>query len=315
MLHICVQLDKTSLCKMDATSYAMQTTQRDLAAWRRYGERKFHGVELSLEGTKGDVVRFDDISKTIAGEPATQEVKRAPSPQRSTSPQKDTRLPNWKTRCVQFAKSLTQFRSPYEGTEVLSVTTPDAVAYFKATFNTEQLKSHPDGVYIEVVVTTNADNISFALVDFDSGGKSSVSFSPDTGAVIKETKICEYPRKVRGAYTQTIGPTEGRFEGFMGMYLKGGLLAFYRKVEPLRSGTAKAQWETTGFVIDASWAHGGRLTPCLAFRDEGNYKVRIAQCSDKPPFEPPDLLSVAKWTTLDWDGEEHALQHHPLAVE
>ena len=29
------------------------------------------------------------------------------------------------------------------------------------------------------------------------GGKSSVTFSPDTGAVIKETKIQENPRKVR----------------------------------------------------------------------------------------------------------------------
>jgi hypothetical protein len=237
----------------------------------------------------------------------------------TTPPQaEDKRLPDWKARFSQFEECLTQFRAPYEGTEVIAVTTPDAVAHFKASFNTDILKDSPNGIYIEILVTTNADNISFAVVDFDSGGKSSVSFSPDTGAVIKETKICEYPRKVRGAYTQTIGPTEGRFEGHMGMYLKSGLLAFYRKVaQASRPGsTTEPQWETTGFVIDATWAHGGRLTPCLAFRDEGNYKVRITQCGDEaPPFPPPELLKVAKWTALDWDGEEHALQHHPLAVE
>merc|ERR1712178_161677 len=104
--------------------------------------------------------------------------------------------------------------------------------------------------------------------------------------------------------------------GSMGMYLKNGLLSFFRKVERYRGAQGDGgEWETTGFVIDAAWTHGERLTPCLAFRDEGDYKVRIVQCGDCPPFEPRDLTREAKWTTLDWDGEEHALQHHPLAVE
>lgn len=315
-LHICAQFNKADLCRVDAAGYTPHTMQRNVGAWRQFGERQFDGIELSLEGCKGGFVRFDEISKRISSEPTkTELVPRAPSPQRSASPQKNKGPPDWKGRCAQFEQSMTQFRGPYEGTEVTSVTTPDAVAYFKATFNTELLKGQAKGIYIEVAVTTNADNISLAVVDFDAGGKSSVSFSPDTGAVIKETKICEYPRKVRGAYTQTIGPTEGRFEGCMGMYLKGGLLAFSRKVERARGGTKETRWETTGFVIDVSWAHGSRLTPCLAFRDEGNYKVCISRCSDVPPFEPPEMTSVAKWTTLDWDGEEHALQNHPLAVE
>jgi hypothetical protein len=35
--------------------------------------------------------------------------------------------------------------------------------------------------YVEVQIKKNADNLSLAIVDFDQGGKSSVTFSPDTG--------------------------------------------------------------------------------------------------------------------------------------
>jgi hypothetical protein len=42
-------------------------------------------------------------------------------------------------------------------------------------------------------------------------------------------KIQESPRKVLGSYIQPLERRTERFEGYMGMYVKNGLLAFYRK--------------------------------------------------------------------------------------
>ncbi len=63
----------------------------------------------------------------------------------------------------------------------------------------EFLKDHDKGICIEVRVRKNADNLCLAVLDLDTGGKSSITFSPDSGAVIKDTKICECPRRVEGA--------------------------------------------------------------------------------------------------------------------
>merc|ERR1712146_705712 len=128
------------------------------------------------------------------------------------------------------------------------------------------------GVYLEVEVVLNPDNLSMAVVDFEAGGCSSITFSPDTGAVIRERKVREAPRKVEGAYIQplpTVLPGR-RFHGLMGLYLHRGRLAFFRKcvsglmetqdtftatLERVFNG-ASAQlgpWETTGFISDLSW--------------------------------------------------------------
>lgn len=43
--------------------------------------------------------------------------------------------------------------------------------------------------YLEVKVEQNADNVSLAIVDFDDGGHSSVTFSPDTGMILRTTNV------------------------------------------------------------------------------------------------------------------------------
>merc|ERR1719188_228628 len=86
-------------------------------------------------------------------------------------------------------------------------------------------------VYLEVEVLANPDNVSLAVVDFEAGGCSSVTFSPDTGAVIRERKVREAPRRVEGAYIQPLPslPPGQAFFGLLGLYLFQGNLAFFRR--------------------------------------------------------------------------------------
>merc|ERR1712083_265285 len=93
----------------------------------------------------------------------------------------------------------------------------------------------------------------------------------------------------------------------MGLYLHRGRLAFFRQCERVfgdddpeniasgellaegsatrsRAGESEiAPWESTGFISDLGWAEGRRLTPCLAFRDEGAYRVRVVRIGTLPP--------------------------------
>jgi hypothetical protein len=173
-----------------------------------------------------------------------------------------------------------------------------------------------------VEVLVNPDNLSMAVVDFEAGGCSSVTFSPDTGAVIRERKVREAPRKVEGAYIQPLPtvPLGRRFHGLMGLFLCKGQLAFFRRC--VAAGSEEREpWESTGFVSDLSWAEGRRLTPCLAFRDEGAYRVRVVAVTTNPPVpieqwsrqpviprrEQPGLAATPPledsvgWSGFDWE--------------
>jgi hypothetical protein len=166
-----------------------------------------------------------------------------------------------------------------------------------------------------------------AVVDFEAGGCSSVTFSPDTGAVIRERKVRESPRKVEGAYIQPLPALKQgeRFHGYLGLYLLRGKLAFFRRstldqkdqlegvgcAAPESEGVAtpplSVAWESTGFISDLSWASGTRLTPCLAFRASGAYVVRIASMTDVPPM-PVEAFGAthneSSWNALDWEAED-----------
>jgi hypothetical protein len=177
-------------------------------------------------------------------------------------------------------------------------------------FSQRQQQGACGSVYMEVEVLTNPDNVSLAVVDFEAGGCSSVTFSPDTGAVIRERKVCESPRKVEGAYIQPLTTTTpGRgFEGSMGLYLHRGHLAFFRRHATSTNDGKHLEmgpWESTGFVTDLAWAEGRRLTPCLAFRNEGTYRVRMI-CVDACPPVLPEWNAMAydemNWSGLDWDA-------------
>jgi hypothetical protein len=261
----------------------------------------------------------------------------------STSGRKLARI-DWKGRFHHFRSDVPTFCAPFGGPEITAVAHPDEVAYFRCRLCTDILDENcTHGVYLEVEVLANPDNLSMAVVDFEAGGCSSVTFSPDTGAVIRERKVREAPRKVEGAYIQPLPtvPPGRRFHGLMGLYLNRGRLAFFRRCDvsaaaeegpeqpaaPPRgggggpgstgavgpgpqtgigiadssaAGMELGPWETTGFVSDLGWAEGRRLTPCLAFRDEGAYRVRVVCVGTGPP------LPLERWST-----ENGAASGHP----
>ena len=109
---------------------------------------------------------------------------------------------------------------------------PDEVAYCRCRLRTDLLLQRPqEGVYVEVEVLANADNLSIAVVDFDGLGNSSLTFSPEFGSVLCERKVGEMPGDVEGTYITLLpAATSGRnFEGTLGFYLRGGHIAFFRR--------------------------------------------------------------------------------------
>jgi len=284
-LLIATFLDMASLSRADAVCWPLRDVHRvNKGAWCTLGAQAFLGLELEGEG---------------AFEPE------------ALLPVKHNRL-DWKGRYARFLMEMRAFREPFCSAEITQVEHADEIAYSRIRLCTEVLASvSARGIYIEVEVLQNPDNVSLAVVNFDAGGCSSVTFSPDTGAVIHERKVCEEPRKVRGSYIQPLSTiTQGQgFEGCMGLFLQGGQLAFFRRhLEAGEEGSEPGlgPWECTGFISDLDWADGKQLTPCLAFRDEGAYHVRIAHVGLQPPLMPERTAMAydeANWNDLNWDAD------------
>ena len=299
---LAAMLDANSLCSMDATCKLLrQLSRTNLGPWRAMGTRAFHGVELGREGL------FDQPDPNLELEQRNR-LKMS--------------CVDWKVRYHHFKHSVPTFCSPFSGREITTVAHPDEVAYLRCRLCTDVVaEGCSQGVYLEVEVASNSDNLSMAVVDFKAGGCSSVTFSPDTGAVIWERKVREAPRKVEGAYIQPLPRvTTGRpFHGLMGLYLYQDRLAFFRRCElqpvglnpetdsieappGLERGCQLGPWETTGFVLDLDWAAGRRLTPCLAFRDEGAYRVRIVEIGATPPLDSKVTdCRRTSWSDFDYE--------------
>jgi len=283
-----LMLDATSLCRADAACRLLFTLNRaHIGPWRALGASVFDGLELERDGL------FEQPASMLN---AAERGGR-----------KHIRI-DWKGRFRRFRADVPTFCAPFDGPEITSVAHPDEVAYFRCRLCTDVLE-HPcaHGMYLEVDVQANPDNLSMAVVDC---GCSSVTFSPDTGAVMRERKVREAPRKVEGAYTQplTTMPPGQRFHGLMGLYLFGSSLAFFRRCGGGSGDGAMTElgaWETTGFVSDLSWAEGRRLTPSLAFRGEGAYSVRIVRVGTQPPLPvghpSGDPQSAVGWSGFDWE--------------
>merc|ERR1719494_1327993 len=303
--------DCSTLSKTDLTCKAFRQLNKRLGLWRLLGTLRFAGLEVDERGIFEEPAPTPQkhlrgtIMTNVSAKPTPLGVRRATRHRMNTinttipSRHVEAREVNWKLRYSNFCKEVFEFRSPFDPNHISTVTAPDEVAYTKCRFRADILKINPSiSIYLEVEVQANADNLSLAIVDFDEGGKSSVTFSPDTGAVIKETKVQETPRRVKGAYIQPVKPNFTKFEGRVGIYVKKGLIAFFRQY-------AKQNWETTGFCVDFSWARGHRLTPCLAFRDEGKYMTRVTKVCRTPPFEPTshrDAFDNQRWKELNWEG-------------
>jgi len=289
-------LSKGSLAQLDATCRLLRELNSAFAGpWFATGLKEFRGLEIADEG-----VFYPDEDA-----------------QRTKLMRED-----WKQRVRYFESAAQSFRAPFGGSDINEVELPDEIAYSRCHLRTDLLGIRHAGdvggqVYIEFEISKNPDNVSLAIVDFEAGGCSSVTFSPDTGAVIQERKVNEVPRKVEGFYIQPLDTiTDGQcFEGSIGFYYCAGHLAFFRRHSQTPAGQADdgsigepqlGPWETTGFVTDISWAEGCRLTPCLAFRNEGAYKVRMVRRGVYPPIMPARNVSAYRdpWNRLDWDATE-----------
>jgi hypothetical protein len=203
---------------------------------------------------------------------------------------------------------LLSFRHPFRTKHLLGTDEAGDVAYLNAILQTRQFDSlaKGEGVYIEISVGYVSDNLSLSLVDFDGGGTSSLTFSPDCGAVIRETKSYA-DNFVRGEYAAALGSCKefGRVnESRMAVYISRNLdINFMRYCTGI--------WESTGFLRSSRWIEGGLLTPCVAFRNPGEYKVRISNirvCSR--PLHAMIHPGALAWKPIAWmlDEERGAVE-------
>jgi len=285
-LHIAAFLNKADLGCVDATCRPLRELNRaHHGSWYMLGVRTFYGLELDGEGLfQGREQNFHHKQSRV----------------------------DWKGRYLRFRVEVQTFRAPFNTAEIVEVEQADEIAYSRCKLCTDLLLSSDAGLYMEIDVLANPDNVSLAVVNFDAGGCSSVTFSPDTGAVIRERKVCEEPLKVQGAYIQPLTTiTQGQgFEGAIGLFLRKGHLAFFRRhAVNVEEGEEPelGPWESTGFITDLAWAEGKQLTPCLAFRDEGSYRVRMACVASQPPIMPEHVAMAyeeSSWSDLNWDADQ-----------
>jgi len=284
-LGIASCLDAWDLSQADATCRQLRAVNNlTTGPWQSLGERTYRGMELEVVGS------YQSFEQDHAGNSE-----------------------NWKARWNLFRQAIPSFSSPFTGPEILRVATSDVVAYCRCRLRTDILALHPDkGVYIEVDISANADNLSLAVVDFDGGGQSSVTFSPETGAVLRECRVRDSSVEIEGTYIHLL-PSAGtghRFQGTLGLYLKGGHLAFFRRWQGVIAGNrVQGAWESTGFCTDLKWAQGKRLSVCLAFRDSGPYRVSISKIGTDVPFPPKpsaEAYQETRWSRLYHD-DDHAL--------
>ena len=190
-------------CRTDAACRLLRQLNRErIGPWRALGARTFYGLELEREGTFEQPATTCLDSPDYFGSVDDGILHRCSFGSHGSV---FARI-DWKGRFHHFRADVPTFCAPFAGREINSVAHPDEVAYFRCRLCTDVLdESSVHGVYLEVEVLANPGNLSMAVVDFGAGGCcSSVAFSPDTGAVIRERKVREAPRKVEGAYTQPL---------------------------------------------------------------------------------------------------------------
>jgi len=279
----------------DATCRALaELSGRPAGPWESLGRRAFQGIELDI-----------DSDRLVGFETAEPEAGLA------------VVSGSWKRRYRLFAEAAPTFAAPFASSEIRQIQRADELAYCRCRIRTNILASH--SVYVEVNVLSNADNLSLAVMDFESGGSSSVTFSPEAGAVLRERKVQEEPRVIEGSYIQLLPPlaTGRRFVGRMGLLVRNGQLAFFRRCHALEAKVSEEDapagdsveqpaWETTGFCTDLSWSQGDRLSVCLSFRDEGEYHVKLDQVGTEPPLiavRNAEAFDSKKWSMLYGDED------------
>lgn len=280
--HVSAHLDLQSACRMDEA--CRQTLEGNGAVggpWWQLGCHAFANLELHGHGP------FECLA-------SHRQTTSAPAP--------------WKRRYVEFARGLHSFRLPFGSPEITEVDEDDCIAYLRSVLRVDRLEaSAASGLYLEVEVLANPDNFSLAVVDFEAGGSGSLTFSPDTGAVINEQEVSRSPRDVQGKYIQPLEAvaSQKHFLGSVGLFLQAGRLAFFRRqFGHCGKEGGNGAWESTGFVADLAWAAGSRVTPCIAFRSAGAYRVRMSRFGAAPPVWPTcGKDQQLQWMPLDWEAD------------
>lgn len=205
---------------------------------------------------------------------------------------------DWRASYSATCLLLMSFRHPFRTKHLLGTDITGDVAYLNAVIQTRKLRSlaSGEGIYIEITVGYVSDNLSLSLVDFDGGGTSSLTFSPDCGALIQETKSFT-DNLVHGEYAAALGSCRefGRLnESRMAIYISRDLEINFMRY-------CAGNWESTGFLRSCGWAVGGLLTPCVAFRNPGEYKVRISNiCVRRRPQHATKHTEALVWKPIAW---------------
>lgn len=211
-------------------------------------------------------------------------------------------------------RSVHTFRSPFSKRRVRFVTDSDSVAYVNLMISIECLRREREsssGVYIEISVYRNTDSLSLCLVDFDGNGSSSLTFSPDAGAVIRERRSYSDSgvRVLTGEYCNILSSSMtfgcDASKSTMSVYVSSeGDVGFFRKQN------RDSRWEICSNVTNCSeWLTGNVITPCVAFRDPGDYDIRIERVdSHIPSYIQSDMVPTAapkvEWRPMKWEGDE-----------
>lgn len=281
-------LDFPELGRFDAACHTLkEMNERPMGPWHLAGLCAFNGIEL---GSGEDCLSFGADSRV----PLHDNSDRA----------------SWKREFEVFHEGMSTFGSSLSP-DITAVSRCDEVVFARCRLRTDLLSATTDGegFYMQMEVRENSDKLSLAVVDFEGGGSSSVTFSPETGAVLRERKLKEDPRTVEGTYVHFLpaaAPGQG-FTGTLGLFLSEGRLAFFRRWACPSGPGGHGLWETTGFCTDLRWAQGPRLSVCVAFRDCGPYHVGISRVGGAPPVAPhmcQSALHDEVWMPLiDGDDE------------
>lgn len=319
-------MDAIDLCHTDASCRLLLALNNLPAGpWRTIGERVFLGMELEVGG---DFLPWDHNSSVHS---------KVPRPM----------VGSWKSRIEFFNKEVPTFGLPFRGNEIARVDHSDEVAYCRCRLRTDILEAHPDhGVYVEVQVLRNRDNLSLAVVDFEGGGRSSVTFSPETGAVLRERKVSESPRAIEGTFIHLLPavPSGRRFEGKMGLYLRGGHLAFFRQWahvpdgdgwghqamalaaaeaqqqfgEQEHHGSAREENEEAAATMGAAVTASSAITSEEEADPEGGFRVPVvAPVSGIPSSssgEQADQGRCAPWETTGFCTDLRWAEGHRLSI-
>jgi len=212
------------------------------------------------------------------------------------------------------------FRWPYQDSErEVRVRSSSTVAYMNFVIDLQTLLASEslvgkdplrNGVYVEIITFDLDDLISLSLVDFDGGGRASVTFNADMGTVVSEENITPPSadiKVVKGEYCNVLSRAEtsssrskpGNIAVFVSVT---GNVTFYRR----RAGVDS--WESTNIVNNClDWVTGRELvTPCVAFGAPGTYKMEIVRVASILPLyaekaKMPHTEQI-KWTAVGWAG-------------